>query len=207
MKIDIWSDIACPFCYKGKRQFEAALERFEYDGEIEVEYHSFELDPSGQKERTDTLYQMLESKYGRSEQDSRALNERMFNDNCYGLEFNFDDVKLTNTFDAHRLTHFAKAQGKQVEVIDELFKAYFTDGQNISNHEVLVSCAQKVGLDINQVRKMLDSQVYFDDVRNDERQAKELGITGVPMFVINMENAISGAQGEEAFLSFLNQSK
>ena len=206
MNIDIWSDIACPFCFIGMKQLEAALEQFTHRDETVVTFHSFQLDPNAEVESTLNIYEMLAKKYGRSEEVMRESNERSFaNASEFGIDFNFDDVKLTNSFDAHRLIHFALSKGRQSEMKSRLMKAYFTDGLNVGKQETLIKLASELGLDANEVSKMLDSDNFSKEVQGDIAQAKELGITGVPMFVVNMEFAVSGAQGTQALLAMLNE--
>ena len=176
MNIDIWSDIACPFCYVGKAQLEAALEQFAHRDETTVTYHSFQLDPNAEKQSTQNIYQMLSAKYGRSEEVMRESNQRSFaSASQYSITFNFDNVKLTNTFDAHRLIHFANTLGKQIEMKTALMKAYFTDGLNVSDHKVLIEIAKEIGLDSKEVSEMLDSVAFSSEVATDIAQAKELG--------------------------------
>ena len=136
----------------------------------------------------------------------RESNQRSFaSASQYSITFNFDNVKLTNTFDAHRLIHFANTLGKQIEMKTALMKAYFTDGLNVSDHKVLIEIAKEIGLDSKEVSEMLDSVAFSSEVATDIAQAKELGITGVPMFVIDMNYAVSGAQGIDAILFALNK--
>lgn len=206
MKIEIWSDIVCPFCYIGKRQIELAVEKFEHKDEVAITYHSFELDQNAEKNNPLDVYDMLSSKYGMTREDAIANNVRLSeNAKEIGLELNFDDVKLTNSFDAHRLVHFAKTQGKQEEMLERLHEAYFKNGESISDIESLLSFAIEIGLDSEKARAHIESSEFTDEVREDEIKAKELGITGVPFFVFDMKYGISGAQGEEALLAALNE--
>lgn len=206
MNIDIWSDIVCPFCFIGKRQIELAIEKFEYKDELVVTYHSFELDPNAQKDNPLDIYDMLSLKYSMTREEAKANNARLAeNAKAIGITLNFDDVKLTNSFDAHRLIHFASSKNKQSEMTEALHKAFFTDGLSISDIDTLVDLAKEIGLDTSESRKMLESDQFTSEVRQDESKAQEIGITGVPFFVIDMKYGISGAQGEENLLAALNE--
>lgn len=206
MQVDIWSDIVCPFCYLGKHQFEKALEQFEHRDEVVMIYHSFELDPHAELENPLDVYDMLSKKYGMTREQAIESNERIANNaRELGLDFHQDKTKLTNSFDGHRLIHYAATQGLQAEMFDALHKAYFTDGLHIGHHDVLTQLAAEVGLDENEVTDVLASDQFAEEVRTDEEGAKQMGITGVPFFVIDVQYAISGAQGTESFLSALRQ--
>ncbi|MBP9115686.1 MAG: DsbA family oxidoreductase [Acidimicrobiia bacterium] len=206
MNVDIWSDIACPFCYVGKKQFDLALHQFEHRDQVNVRYHSFQLDPDAQIDNEISAYEMLSEKFGKTQEEMRESNSRTFSDvKQYDIELNFDDMKLTNTFDAHRLLQYAVTKNKQSEVKEQLLKAYFTDGLNIGHQDVLIKLAHEIGLDKTEVSEMLDSSDFANDVEADKYHAAELGISGVPMFVFNMEYGISGAQGTNVILEGLNQ--
>ncbi len=206
MQVDIWSDIVCPFCYLGKHQFEQALERFEHKDEVEVIYHSFELDASAALENPLDVYDMLSQKYGMTREQAIESNQRLAEQaQELGLDFHQDKIKLTNSFDGHRLIHFAATKGKQAEMVEILYRAYFTDGLHIGHHDVLTKLATEAGLDEKEVSAMLDSNDFDEAVRTDEEGAQQMGITGVPFFVIDVQYAISGAQGTESFLSALHQ--
>jgi predicted DsbA family dithiol-disulfide isomerase len=206
MKVEIWSDFACPFCYIGKRRFEAALEQFANKDEVEVVYRSFELDPYMEKNVPYDVHDMLSAKYGMSREQAKALNDDVARQaKAVGLLYHFDTLILTNTFDAHRLTHFAAKYGKEGEVAEFLFKAYFTDSKHIGDPETLVKIAVEVGLDREEAASMLAGTQYTDEVRADEREAESLGIRGVPFYVINRKYAVSGAQPSEVFLEVLQK--
>lgn len=206
MKVEIWSDYQCPFCYIGKRRFEKALSRFGAREEVEVIYRSFELDPSASREIQMNMHDMLAVKYGITAEQAKAQTDSMAaQGKAEGLELQFDKVKLTNSFDAHRLMHFASSKGKQTEINDALFQAYFTDSKHIGDQETLADVGAGIGLDRAEVMSMLAGNAYADEVRRDEQQGSRLGITGVPFFVINEKYGISGAQPEEAFLRTLEK--
>ncbi|MFD0682220.1 MULTISPECIES: DsbA family oxidoreductase [unclassified Paenibacillus] len=206
MKIEIWSDIMCPFCYIGKRKFEAALEQFSNKSNVEVVYRSFELDPNSKRDVDHDVHQMLSSKYGMSREQAISMNGDVARQaSAVGLTFNFDSMILTNTFDAHRLIHYAAQHGKMHEMTERLLHAYFTESKHIGDHEVLADLAAEVGLDRNEASKTLAGQDYAKEVRADEQEASTLGIRGVPYFVINRKYAISGAQSSEVFLGALQK--
>ncbi len=206
MKVDIWSDIACPFCYLGKVQFERALESFSHKDKVDVLYHSFELDPTAPREYDGDMYDMLEKKKGmpraQVEQMVDSIAERAASE---GLTYNMKAAVIANTHDAHRLTHFAAAQYKQAEMIDALYAAYFTDGKHVGNHETLGTLAERVGLDKHEVLAMLESDDFNDAVQRDVDQAAALGISGVPFFVIDQKYGVSGAQGKDVFMEVLQK--
>jgi predicted DsbA family dithiol-disulfide isomerase len=206
MKVEIWSDVMCPFCYIGKRRFEAALQQFPNKDDIEVVYRSFELDPNAKRDVNQDVHDMLASKYGMSREEAKAKNDEVAGQaKDLGLTYNFDNMILTNTFDSHRLMHFAASYGKMQEMTERLFKAYFTDSKHIGDHETLAALAAEVGLDKNEAAKMLAGDEYTKEVRADETEAGQLGIRGVPFFVINRKYAISGAQPVEVFLEALQK--
>lgn len=204
MKIEVWSDFACPFCYIGKQRLESALEQFVHRDNVKVEFKSFELDPRAPKMVEHDVHHMLAAKYGMTREKAIAMNKNLSDQaKEVGLTFNFDTMKLTNTFDAHRLTHYAAKEGKREEVIKELFQAYFTDSRLLGDHDTLAELAEKTGLDRNETLKMLAGNNYSAEVRADEEEAQQLGVTGVPFFVIDRKYAISGAQSSEVFLKTL----
>lgn len=206
MKVDIWSDVRCPFCYIGKRKFEAALKQFEHKDKIEVEWHSYELDPNAETTPEISAYEYLADKYGRSKEWAIETHEQVKETAAeVGLDFNFDISVVANSFDAHRLIQLAKSMGLGDEAEEQLFKAHFTDGVNISDHQSLVEIGTKIGLDKLSVQTMLSSTDFTDEVRYDENAAQTIGIKGVPFFIFNQKLAVSGAQSPETFLGALNQ--
>lgn len=205
MKIEIWSDIACPWCYIGKRRLERALDAHpggeEVGGEeVEITWRSFELDPGAPPSRGESLEEILSAKYGMSLEKARQMQEHMTAVAAdEGLAFRFGAVQPGNTFDAHRLIHLAASEGRQGEMKERLLRAYFTDGVSVGDPAALVQAAVDVGLDAEQVRAALSSDRYAEDVRRDEGRARELGIGGVPFFLFNGELGVSGAQPPEVF--------
>ncbi|OAB41773.1 hypothetical protein PGLA_15830 [Paenibacillus glacialis] len=205
MKVEFWSDIVCPWCYIGKRRFEKALSQFEHGKEVEVIWRSFELDPSTPRESGD-LVAALSKKMGRSADEVKQMMAQITNLAAQdGLEYRFDLTKNENTFDAHRLIHFASDQGLVEKINEHLYRAYFTEGVTVSDNEALVQVAVKAGLDENATREMLASDKYSEDVRSDESRAHSLKVSGVPFVLANEKYAISGAQSTEVFLDALRQ--
>ncbi|POY38950.1 disulfide bond formation protein DsbA [Solitalea longa] len=206
MKVEIWSDIACPFCYIGKRRLENALEQFPNKEQVEIVWHSFELDPNAKYDEGKDIHDILSAKYGRdrdwaiqmSEQVSAMAKEE-------GLDFDFSKNVPANTFNAHRLIHLANKHGKQDEAKERLLKAYFTEGQDVDSKQVLVKLGEEIGLNTIEIEKMLDSDEFGYDVRVDEQEANHIGVRGVPFFVVNRKYGISGAQPLEVFTDTLNK--
>ena len=204
--MEIWSDIACPWCYVGKRRFETALERFEHRDEVEVVWRSFELDPDAPAERPEDGATHLSKKYGVPHEQAVAMNERMTQTAAGdGLEFNFDRLRLGNTFDAHRLVHLAKSLGRQHEMKERLMRAYLTEGELMSDVKTLERLALEVGLPEDEVRDVLATDRYADAVRADERDAQQLGIHAVPFFVVERAMGVSGAHEPDLLLKMLRK--
>ena len=207
LRIDIWSDIACPWCYVGKRRLEAALG---LDGapRVELVWRSFELDPAAPKVApADPPYtERLAKKYGTSPERAGDMIQRMSQVAATdGIDMRFDRIRPGNTFDAHRLVHLAKSRGLQDAMKERLFRAYLTEGEAIGDPAVLERLGAEVGLDPQDIRDLLGSDRYAADVRGDETQARELGITGVPFFVIGGKYGISGAQSADVLASALQR--
>lgn len=207
MKIEIWSDYVCPFCYIGKRRLESALEQFAHQNEVVIEYKSFELNPQESFYSGKNMHQLLSEKHGMSIEQAKKAHAKLEQQAALiGLVYNIDQVKPTNTFDAHRLTQYAKSVGKDKELAEKLFYSYYTDAKLISDHDTLADIAESVGMNRDESMAVLhDSSKYANEVRSDEATAKRLGITGAPFFVIDRKFAISGAQPTEVFINALNQ--
>jgi predicted DsbA family dithiol-disulfide isomerase len=204
MEIEIWSDINCPWCYIGKRRFEAAMSNFEHADEVNVTWRSFELDPGAPAEIPGNGAAMLSEKYGVPLERARAMEQNVSEIAAAdGLEYELEHARIGSSFDAHRLVHLAKRQGLQDAMKERLFRARFTEGRLISDLETLVELAAEVGLDGVEVRAMLAGTELADDVREDERAAQQLGISGVPMFVVDRAFGMSGAQPAEQLLDLL----
>lgn len=196
----------CPFCYLGDTILVQALEKFEHAEKIEVRYHSFLLMPELPVETAIDLDELLATKRGFSKEQAAAMNAQIAERGReYGLDYRMDRAAATNTRRAHELSHFAGQQGRQHEMIQRLFRAYFTDGLNVGDLEVLADLAAGLGLDRNAVLAALQSGDFADAVEADIQRARQLGIRGVPFFVFNDKYAISGAQPVEAFLQVLEK--
>jgi predicted DsbA family dithiol-disulfide isomerase len=206
MKVEIWSDVVCPWCYIGKRRFEAALTDFEHRDDVTVTWRSFELDPSAPASAVGDPAERLAAKYGMSRADAQAAQARVTaNAATEGLDFHLDRARSGNTFDAHRLIHHALSTGRQDQMKERLMAAYFVEGRPIGDREVLAELATEVGLDEATVREVLASGTFGDAVRHDEQEARQLRITGVPFFVIDRAYGISGAQPLELIASALRR--
>ncbi|HEX9509997.1 MAG TPA: DsbA family oxidoreductase, partial [Puia sp.] len=201
MKIDIWSDVACPYCYIGKRHLETALEQFPHKDQVQVTWHSFELDPDAPADKKENLYEVVARKYGMSPEQAKVTTARTAASGAAaGLTIDFDKVIPTNTFNAHRLIQLAASHGKQDEMEERLFKAYFTEGKHIGQNESLQALAAELGIDATAT---LNSNAFTNEVRKDEEAAQSIGIRGVPFFVFDYKYAISGAQPVSAFTQTL----
>lgn len=206
MRVEIWSDIACPWCYVGKRRFEAALAGFTHRSAVTVTWRSFELDTRAPRQYDVPQPELLARKYGMTVADAESMNARMTEAAAgEGLTFRLDLVKVGNTFDAHRLLHFADAHGKREALGERLFAAYLGEGAALGDIETLVVLASEVGLDPVAARAVFSGDEYASAVRADEAEAQEIGVTGVPYFVLDRRYGISGAQGPEVLRGALEQ--
>jgi predicted DsbA family dithiol-disulfide isomerase len=206
MHVEIWSDIACPWCYVGKRRFEAALAAFEHRDEVEVTWRSFELDPGAPRERPGDRAEHLAAKYGSSVEQARAMQENMTQVAAgEGLDFRFDIARDGTTFDAHRLLHLAAAGGRQDALKERLMRAYLTEGELRSDAQALERLAAEAGLPAGEARDVLATDRYAAEVREDERTAASLGINAVPFFVVDRAFGASGAQPPEVLTGLLQR--
>jgi predicted DsbA family dithiol-disulfide isomerase len=204
MQVEIWSDVVCPFCYVGKRRFEAALAAFPHRDAVEVTWRSFELDPDAPPSAPGGLVDRLARKYGVPREQAAAMNANaVAMAAAEGIDFRVDDAQPGNTLDAHRLIHHAAANGLQGAAKERLLRAYFSEGRAIGDRETLVELASEVGLDADGVRAMLASEAHVDGVRADEHEAARFGIQGVPFFVVDRAFGVSGAQPVELFTQLL----
>ena len=204
MEIEIWSDINCPWCYIGKRRLEAAMSNFEHADEVTVTWRSFELDPGAPAEIPGNGAAMIAEKYGVPLEQARAMEQNVSEIAAAdGLEYELEHARIGSSFDAHRLVSLAKQHGLQDAMEERLFRARFTEGRLISDLETLVELASEVGLDGVEVRATLAGTDLADDVRDDELMAQQLGISGVPMFVVDRAFGMSGAQPAEQLLALL----
>ncbi|MDQ1113807.1 putative DsbA family dithiol-disulfide isomerase [Microbacterium testaceum] len=209
IKIDVWSDIACPWCYIGKRNLENGLAATASDDDapvVEIEYHSFELSPDTPEDFDGGEVDYLSQHKGISPESAREMLDRVTGVAAdAGLEYRFDILKHTNTVKAHELLHFAKENGRQLELAELLMSAYFLEGRHVGRDDDLVALAVEAGLDEDAAREALASQRYRPAVRADQAQAQQYGITGVPFFVIDGKYGVSGAQPVEAFTQIARQ--
>ncbi|MFZ4928393.1 DsbA family oxidoreductase [Chryseobacterium sp. Mn2064] len=206
MKIEIWSDVMCPFCYIGKNNFEQALEKLPFKGEVEVEWKSFQLDPTlDPKETKNTIEYFREKKGFPEAQATQMLSQVTQMGKGAGIDFNFDTALITNTFSAHRLLHLAKKHQKSNEMEEALFIAHFIDGKNVGDTEVLVSLAENLGIDREEAIQAVTSDQLDYEVNQDIMEARNNGVSGVPFFVLNGKYAVSGAQPVEVFENALQQ--
>ncbi|CEA15342.1 DSBA oxidoreductase [Fermentimonas caenicola] len=206
MKIEIWSDVMCPFCYIGKRNFETALEQFSNKNGIEVEWKSFQLDPSlpEVQDSNYTDYLMVSKGLGRPQVEGMLNNVTQMAKGV-GLEYDFDRAVMVNSFKAHRVLQLAKMRGLGDAAEERLFRAFFTEGRNIADDETLLELGKEAGLNETEIRSSLSDERYSDMVRQDIQEARAIGVTGVPFFVFNRKYAVSGAQPPQAFLQTLEK--
>jgi predicted DsbA family dithiol-disulfide isomerase len=204
--VEIWSDIACPWCYIGKRRFETALARFEHRRDVRLTWRSFELDPTAPREREGDRTARIAEKYGISVARARELETQVTNAAAgEGLEFRLEIARGGATFDAHRIVHLARVHGLQDAMKERLLRAYFSEGELVGDHETLVRLAVEVGLTEDEIRQTLASNRYADAVRDDERTAAQFGIGAVPTFVVDRALGASGAHPPEALLQLLRE--
>jgi predicted DsbA family dithiol-disulfide isomerase len=206
IKIEIWSDVMCPWCYIGKRRFEKALDEFEHKGEVDVEWKSFQLNPAMKTDPSKNINVYLSEIKGCTLEDAQQMNQQVTGlAKEVGLEYDFDKAVVANSFDAHRLIQYAKEAGKGDQAEERLFKAYFTEGKNIASHETLVQLGSEIGLEENEVKEMLAGERFTDEVKHDVYEARQIGVRGVPFFLFNGKYAISGAQQTELFVDTLKK--
>lgn len=206
LKIQIWSDIMCPFCYIGKRRIEGALQKIEYKDAVEIEWKSFQLDPNFVASANDSLVEHLADKYRKDEVWAQEMLDSMTqNAKNSGLDFHFEKAIMANSEHAHRLLHLAKKFNFADDLKELLFKAYLTDGLDINEFTVLKNIALQVGLNVEEIDEVLHSNAYADEVQQDMLEAQNIGVQGVPFFVFDAKYAISGAQHEETFLKTLQK--
>jgi predicted DsbA family dithiol-disulfide isomerase len=204
MLVEIWSDIACPWCYVGRARFAAALAQFEHRDEVSVLWRSFELDPDAPAEREGSHAERIARKYGRTLEEVAEMDAQLTATAAAdGLAIDFGRVRSGNTFDGHRLIHLAAAHGQQDAMKERLLRAYFSEGALISDHATLQALGVDVGLPADDVRELLLTERYAEEVRDDERTAQSAGISAVPCFVIDRKYGASGAQPPETLLEFL----
>ena len=206
MKIEVWSDYVCPFCYIGKKQLEKAIKNSGYDGQIDVEFKSFLLDPTTPIDTEESIYTSLARKYNMSEQEAKNMTSNVASRaKEVGLDYNFDDMKTANTTAAHRLAKLAAEQGKAEIYNERLMKAYFLEGEAIGRHDVLKRLAKEAELDMETVQRVLESNEYEEAIEQDIYEAQQIGVRGVPFFVFNNKYGVSGAQPQGLFEQTIEQ--
>ncbi|MFC0533740.1 DsbA family oxidoreductase [Phytohabitans kaempferiae] len=206
MKIEVWSDVICPWCYIGKRRLQTALARFEHAGDVRVTWRSFQLDPSQQRGDNRPTTEMLATKYGVPAAQAQTMQDRVTALAAEeGLSYHLDRSLTANTFDAHRLTHFAAARDAADAIHERLFRAALVEGEAVDDTDTLVRIATDAGLPADEARAVIEGDAYTAEVHEDIRTARKLGATGVPFFVFNRTYGISGAQPIEAFLATLEK--
>jgi len=206
MKIEIWSDVMCPFCYIGKRRFEEALQNFEHKDKVEVEWKSFQLNPDLKTDPNINITQYLADIKGWTLDYAKQVNNQVTEMAAgVGLAYDFDRAVVANSFDAHRFAHLAKKHNLGDEAEEALFKAYFTEGRNIADHDTLMELGNEMGLDEAEVKQILANGDYAGAVKHDIAEAGYLGIQGVPFFVMNGKYAVSGAQMVPVFTETLEK--
>lgn len=206
MRIDVWSDFVCPFCYIGKTILDDALKELPEQENVEVHYRSYQLDPDAkydpEKSFTETFSELKQIPVEQVKQLNAQIAARAKE---VGLNYNFADLKYTSTFDSHRLLQYAKTEGKEEELTERLFYAYFTESRLLSDHDTLLELAEEVGLDRDKVKQVLSSDQFKEEVLSDIGLAYQIGVRGVPYFVFNNKYAVSGAQPKEVFVEVLQK--
>lgn len=207
MKIEIWSDVACPFCYIGKRKFEQALDSASFKDQIEVEWKSFQLMPDLQTQPEKSMNKMLADVKGFPLEQAEAMNQQVTEmAKSAGLEFHIEKAIPANTFRAHQLLHFAKQAGKQNEAEEALFSALFVEGKNVDDVATLLAIGSDLGLDTAALQTAIDDSVFTKAVHADIQEAQQIGVRGVPFFVFDRKYAVSGAQDTKAFAEVIDKS-
>lgn len=206
MKIEIWSDIMCPFCYIGKRQLENALASFP-DNSFEIEWKSFQLDPTITPQSGKDVFTFLAERKGMTIEQSKEMHKGVTERaKSVGLDYHFEKAIISNSLDAHRIIHLAKKHQLGDEMEEIFFKAYFTEGKDLNKSETLIELAVQAGLDPNEAREVVENKkLYLDDVHNDITEAQQIGVQGVPFFVFDRKYAVSGAQPIETFVNTINE--
>ena len=206
LKIEIWSDYVCPFCYIGKRTLEQSLLKTGFNNQAEVTFKAYQLDPATPVDSTISVYESLAAKFGQSVEQAKEMTKGVASHaEQVGLQYDFDNMVQANTLAAHRLAKWAETKGREAVLTEQLLNAYFIEAEHIGKHDVLLDHAEKVGLPRNEAKAVLDSDDFLSEVEQDIAEAGQLGVQGVPFFVINRKYAISGAQPLEAFVDSIRQ--
>ena len=206
MNVEIWSDVMCPFCYIGKRKFENALAKFPHKEKINIIWKSFQLDPTTITDPSLNTIDNLAEKKGWSKQQAQETTAQVTDiAKQVGLDFHFEKAVVANSFDAHRLSHLAKKYGKQNDLEEKLFLAYFTEGKNTADHSTLLQIGKDLGIPEQEITTVLNSDTFTNEVEQDITEAQHIGVRGVPFFVLDRKYAVSGAQESETFLGALTK--
>lgn len=206
MKIEVWSDYVCPFCYIGKRRLEEALESTGLGEKVEVVFKAYELDPNSPATSNETMQEVLAGKYNMSIEEAKGMTDNVvIQAESVGLKYNFSTMKPANTFKAHRLAKLAEQEGLGAEIAEQLLHAYFIESKQIGLDEELINLCEKVGISKERAEEVLNSEEFAEDVKADITEAGQIGVQGVPFFVINRKYAISGAQPAETFAEALQK--
>ena len=206
LKVQIWSDIMCPYCYIGKRRIEGALEQFQHSDSVEIEWKSFQLDSSFVASHDDNIVEHLPEKYRKDKEWAQEMIDNMTqNAKNSGLDFHFEKAIMANSFNAHRLLHLAKKYNRANELEELLFKAYLTDGKNVDDLYTLTNLGLEIGLNSEEINEVLYSNAYAKEVKEDIEMAQNIGVQGVPFFVFDNKYAVSGAQHVETFVKTLEK--
>ena len=206
MKIEVWSDYVCPFCYIGKRRLEEALAATGLEEKVEVIFKAYELSPDEPKTSNKLMRQNLAEKYNMSLEEAKNMTDNVsVQAKSVGLNYDFENMKTANTFNAHRLAKLAEKEGRIAEVAENLLHAYFIEGEQIGDEKVLAQIATDAGISLERVQAMLESDEFSADVKADIAEARQVGVQGVPFFVINRKYAISGAQPTDTFADALRK--
>ncbi|MDN7243332.1 DsbA family oxidoreductase [Planococcus sp. N028] len=206
MKIEIWSDYVCPFCYIGKRTFEQALKQSGFESRAEVSFKAYQLDPDAPLDSNISAYENLAKKLGQTVEQAKEMTEDVAaHARTVGLQYNFENMVHANTFAAHRLAKWAESLGKESEITEKLLHGYFVESKNVGNAEVLLDIAETAGLPREEAQAVLASDRFAAEVKKDIEEASQIGIQGVPFFVVNRKYALSGAQPLETFIEAIVQ--
>jgi predicted DsbA family dithiol-disulfide isomerase len=207
IEVEVWSDVMCPFCYIGKRRFEAALAQFPHQDEVKVTWKSFQLSPDAKTQPGKSMNEFLAEHKGISVTQAQQLHAQVTQMAAgAGLTYNFDQAVVANSFNAHRFIHFAKKYGKQTEAKELVFKAHFTEGRNVDEYSTLIEIGKSIGLDPVALQTALEDGSFSEDVRHDMREAAQIGVRGVPYFLFNRKHLVYGAQETRVFLDALQKS-
>ncbi len=207
MKVEIWFDIVCPFCYIGKRRFEAALKQFDHSDEVTIEWKSFQLNPDLKSKSDISINEYLAKVKGWTPEQVKKMNQRITEmAETVGLEYNLANTGVANSFTAHRLIQYSKTQDKSDEAVEALFRAYFIDGKNLEDQETLLTIASDINLDIAEAKEMLQVDNFTGAVKKNVQEARRMNIGGIPFFLFNRQFGVSGAQKTERFISALEKS-